>query len=72
MFYAWGLRWLDFIGFTYVVDPGPGPGLGLAGRPASHDSPAPPPAPGTTGMLDISTGIIPKTTGHPHKAHGVK
>jgi hypothetical protein len=63
LFYAYGMRWVAFIGWTYVVDPGPviplGPRLTDAERPACpperrHD---------TTGIFDISTGTATNITG---------
>jgi len=72
LFYAYGMRWVGFIGFTYVVDPGPlvpvVPRLADRERPACQ-------APGrqeTSGIFDIKTGTAAITTGAPQKAHGVK
>lgn len=63
LFYAYGLRWVAFIGWTYVVDPGPG--LPLAERRLA-DAERPPARPGnagTTGILDINTNSTAITSG---------
>ena len=66
LFYAYGMRWIDFLGFTYAVAPGDRP----APRP-----PAPPscPAPGrqeTTGALLIIGSTTSKTSKTPPKTTG--
>jgi hypothetical protein len=72
LFYAYGLRWICFIGFTYVVDPGPG--LPLAERRRTDDDrpPARPAAAGVTGIFDISATETAITSGAPAKAHKVR
>ena len=68
LFYAYGLRWIDFIGFTYAVDPGPAPRFGPPSPGSQHSGHAarPPLTAGshpTTGMLDMTSNSAASVTG---------